>query len=193
MVCVCVCPMSPHLPFPSAPAHPASSVCWLIVQPSADHVEGCHSCHHGYTAYHASSQGHQPAVLQKPLQGMAQAVDPTHCLYSPVLCSPTPAPSPGGLEGLEWASNSDLSSHFQLLMPTLHPSMILGFTDDPPKLLLDTKARAQLQWQSQQLYFLPPSIPSFLKHTYSLLVERGLATQQGVLQLAILLPPPSKF
>lgn len=117
--------------FPLSPAHPASSVHWLIVQPRADDVQGCHDCNHGYTADHATSQGHQPAVLQKPLWRWHRLFTlPT--AYTHPYCALPPAPSPRGLEGLSWATKSDLSSHFQLPMPTLHSLMILEFTDDRP-------------------------------------------------------------
>lgn len=142
-MCVCVCPMSPHLPFPLSPAHPAGSVHRLIVEPGADDIEGSHDCDHGYTADHASSQGRQPAVLQKPLWGWRKLLTLSTAFTHPC-CALLPAPSPQGLEGLGRASKSDLSSHFQPSVSTLHSSMMLGFTDDPHKLLLDTKARPQL-------------------------------------------------
>lgn len=84
-VCMCVggCSPAPHmLPTPS-PAHPASSVHGLIVQPRADHVEGGHDCNHGDAADHASGQGHQPAVLREPLWGWYRLPTPAAALNLP--------------------------------------------------------------------------------------------------------------
>ena len=53
---------------PPVDAHLAQVVHWLVVEPSAYHVKGCHGQHHHNTADQTSSQSHQPAVLWKNLK-----------------------------------------------------------------------------------------------------------------------------